>query len=46
MSLMFLLLFLYDVRAEAQVMTEGAVYAWALFSIADALWIRNLIGGK
>lgn len=42
MSLLFLLLFIADIRSGTNVMTEGAVYAWALFSIADALWINVL----
>lgn len=28
---------------NASSLTDNTVLAWALFSIADALWIRNLI---
>lgn len=44
MSLLFLMLFIADVKSEVNVITESAMYAWALFSIADALWVRTLWG--
>lgn len=44
MSLLLLLVFIGDVKCGTNAMTESAMYAWALFSIADALWVRTLWG--
>ena len=44
MSLLLFLLFVADVKCGTNAMHENAVFAWALFSIADALWIRTLWG--
>lgn len=46
MSLLFLILFVADVKCGTHALSADAIYAWALFSIADALWVRNLLGGK
>ena len=44
MSLLLLLTFVFDVTYDTNAMTETGMYLWALFSIADALWVRTLWG--
>lgn len=44
MSLLYMMVAIIDLMHETCYMTEPAMYAWALFSIADALWIRTLLG--
>lgn len=44
MSLLFLIMFVADVKTGTNAFTESAMYCWALFSIADALWVRTLWG--
>lgn len=42
MSLLFLVLFVAAVKSDVAILEEGFMYAWALFSIADALWVRTI----
>lgn len=45
MSLIFLLAFLVDAAAEEpfEALTYEYMVAWALFAIADALWVRTTL---
>lgn len=44
MSLLFMIAF--KETAEAGVLDENYLLIWALFAIADALWINVLLGRK
>ena len=46
MSVIFLLLAIAAVKGDIGITEEDFLYAWALFSIADALWIRTIFGRK
>ena len=45
MSLVFLLAFLFDAAEEVpfENLTFEYMVAWALFAIADALWVRTTL---
>ena len=47
MSLLFLITFISDIKNCTDIITKDGFFTWALFSIADALWVRLLLcGGK
>ena len=46
MSLFFLIIFLAMLMTDASFLTAELLYIWALFSIADALWVRIIFGRK
>ena len=45
MSVLFLVIFIAMLKdPDVTVIGEEFCYAWALFSIADALWVRTIFG--
>ena len=47
MSITFLVMFFILLKSpDVDTITTEYFYCWALFAIADALWLRALGGGK
>lgn len=46
MSILFLAIVLAALMTDLSLIEEELLYLWALFSIADALWVKVLFGGK
>ena len=46
MSLLFCVYGIAMVIAEPALLSEGMLVTWALFAVADALWVKVLLGGK
>ena len=46
MSILLCMLVIFVFFIDPALITEEIMFYWALFSIADALWVRNLIGGN
>jgi len=46
MSFLCLVLFIALAKIDLALITDNFLQIWALFSIGDALWVRNISGGK
>lgn len=46
MSLLLLTVVICALRVDPSLLTNELINTWALFAIADALWIKTLFGGK
>ena len=46
MSVLFLVIVIAALKVDPSLIKAELLYMWALFSIADALWIKALSGGK
>jgi hypothetical protein len=46
MSILFLCVVIAALKVDPSLIKAELLYVWALFSIADALWVKVLFGGK
>lgn len=46
MSILFLAVVIAALKIDPNLLEAELLYIWALFSIADALWVKVLFGGK
>lgn len=46
MSLLFCVAGIATIIVDPALLSEGMLFTWALFAIADALWVKVLLGGK
>ena len=46
MSIFFLCVVIAALKIDPSLIEEELLFCWALFAIADALWVKVLFGGK
>ena len=46
MSVLLLAVVIAALKIDPSLIEQELLYTWALFSIADALWVKTLSGGK
>ena len=45
MSILLLAVVIAALKVDPSLITNELINTWALFAIADALWVRNISGG-